>query len=282
MSPALEEKVAFTATMAGSYAAAGLVAAQWGSPVDDSVIHALVQRVGGRAEEQTQQRLKQVAPERQPQRGASELAVGMVDGWHVRFRGPGWGKSKTKKDRVEWHELKTGLFYLHEQAGVSASGRGIIVDKRVVRWQGEPGELGRRLHWEAVRGGLARAKEMLILADGGAWIWNLAEDRWPTARQLLDFYHASQHLWELGRAWCGPDTAGLESWVGEHLHRLRNGQEQRVLQEIAALKAPRGARGRTVKQEQNYFAGQARRMNYQEIARRGWPIGSGAVESACR
>ena len=54
---ALEEKLAFTATLAGSYAAAGQLAAKWSSEVADSVIHALVQRVGSKAEAQTQERL---------------------------------------------------------------------------------------------------------------------------------------------------------------------------------------------------------------------------------
>jgi len=53
MSPALEQKLAFTATMVGSYEAAAQEAANWGCPVDDSVVHALVQRVGSRAEAQT-------------------------------------------------------------------------------------------------------------------------------------------------------------------------------------------------------------------------------------
>src|SRR5512136_3196550 len=61
MSPALEERLAFTATLAGSYEAAAQVAGKWGSPVDDSVIHALVQRVGTEAQVQTQQRLKEPA-----------------------------------------------------------------------------------------------------------------------------------------------------------------------------------------------------------------------------
>jgi hypothetical protein len=55
-----------------------------------------------------------------------------------------------------------------------------------------------------------------------------------------------------------------------------------VLGEIAALKSRRGAAGEVIRREKNYFAGHAQRMNYQSIARRGWPIGSGAVESACR
>ena len=186
MSPALEEKLAFTATLAGSYADASLLAGKWGTEVDASVIHALVQRLGGQAEVQTQERLKHPPAESQPQRRASELAVVMMDGWPARFRGAGWGKQKTKKDRVEWHELKTGVSYLHAQAGQTESGRGIIDHKTMVRWQGEPVELGRRLGWEALRGGLGRAQEVLALADGSPWIWNLVEDRWRGARKLLD------------------------------------------------------------------------------------------------
>jgi len=282
MSPTLEEKLVFTATLAGSYAAAGQLAAKWGSEVDDSVIHALVQRVGSQAEVQTQERLGQVPQESQPQRRDSELGVLMMDGWHVRFRGPGWGRKRTQKERVEWHEMKTGIFYLHEQAAVTEAGRGIICDKRVVRWLGEPVEFGRRLHWEALRGGLGRAKETLVLADGGAWIWNLAQDRWAGAKQLLDFYHGSEHLWELGRFSHGQDEAQAKLWVERQLHQLRHGQERKVLQEIGALKRPRGQAGQTMRKEQNYFASQAGRMSYQAIADRGWPIGSGAVESACR
>ncbi|MBP9900017.1 MAG: hypothetical protein KBH45_01055 [Verrucomicrobia bacterium] len=59
---------------------------------------------------------------------------------------------------MEYHELKTGVYYLHEQSAQTQGGRGLLTDKVVVSWQGEPGELGRRLHWEALRGGLGRAR----------------------------------------------------------------------------------------------------------------------------
>ena len=203
-------------------------------------------------------------------------------GWYGRFRGPGWGKKVTKKERVEWHELKTGIFYLQEQAAQTESGRGILIDKRLVRWQGEPTELGRRLHWEAIRGGLGRAKEKLVLGDGIAWIWNLKTDRWSEARELLDFWHGGQHLWELGRVKHGRDESKTTPWVEERLHRLRHGQEQVVLKEVSRLKTGRSQAGKMMQKEKNYFATQAGRMNYKEIADRGWPIGSGAVESTCR
>jgi hypothetical protein len=203
-----------------------------------------------------------------------------MDGWLARFRGPGWGARKTNRPRVEWHEIKTGVFYLHEQSAQTQGGRGVLSDKAIVSWQGEPMELGRRLNWEALRRGLARAQETLVLGDGSAWIWNVKADRWQWARELLDFYHGGEHLWELGRGLKG--EAGAASWVGPRLHQLRHGQEKKVLEAIARLKRPKGEAGQTVREQQGYFAGQAGRMNYDAIARRGWPIGSGAVESACR
>jgi hypothetical protein len=282
MSPALEEKLAFTATLANSYEAAAQIACKWGSEADDSAVHALVQRVGGKAEAQTQERLKQVPQEGQPQRAASELALLMVDGWFARFRGPGWGKRRTRKDRVEWHEIKNGVFYLQEQAAQTAGGRGVITDKIVVRTQGDATDLGRRLHWEALRGGLGRAKDKLMLGDGIAWIWDLKANRWPEAMELLDFWHGGQHLWSLGRAGHGMDDAKAKPWVEKRLHQLRHGREQALLKEIAALKASRSQTGKIVQKEKNYFAGQSQRMNYKEMADRGWPIGSGPVESSCR
>jgi hypothetical protein len=98
---------------------------------------------------------------------------------------------------------------------------------------------------------------------------------------LLDFYHGGEHLWDLGRA-CWREEGAAEAWVEPRLHQLRHGQEEAALKEIAGLKAPRGEAGEVVRKEKNYFAGQKNRMNYKEIADRGWPIGSAAVESACR
>jgi hypothetical protein len=279
MSPLLEEKLVFTVTGTVSYQEAAAVAKVWGAEVNDSTLHLLIQRLGERAEQQSQERLKKVTIELSSQRAASELAVFMLDGCQLRYRGPGWGKKKTKKKRVEWHELKTGVFYLQEQAGRTQSDRGVITEKVVVCWQGEGSELGRRLHWEALRRGLGRAKWILVVGDGAPWIWNVAQDRWAGAQEVLDFYHASGHLWELGRALYGEDHA--REWVESRLHELRHGQEGKFLTKIAALKLPRGEAGETVREQKNYFANQAHRMNYQKIADRGWPIGSGAVESAC-
>ena len=132
ITPAWAEKLCFTVRATGSYEEAAQVASQWGEAVDDSTLHTLVQRVGRRAEDQAEQRLEQPPAERQPERRASHLAVLMVDGWMARFRGEGWGKKRTHKTRVDWHEMKTGVFYLHEQSTRKEAGRGWIQDKVIV------------------------------------------------------------------------------------------------------------------------------------------------------
>jgi hypothetical protein len=187
LSLALEDKLAFTVTATASYEEAAAVAQKWGVTVSGSSLHALTQRLGARAEARTQEQLETPPQERQPELSPTKLAVLMLDGWQVRQRGPGWGKKKTQETRVEWHEWKTGIFYRQEQSGVSAGGRGVLAEKVVIGWQGDPVEFGRRLHWEALRGGLGRAQAKLVVADGAPWIWNVARDRWAGATEVLDF-----------------------------------------------------------------------------------------------
>lgn len=131
LTPGFAEKLCFTATATGSYEEAQ-VASKWAQTIDDATLHALLQRMGARAEAQAHKRYEQPPDERLPQRGPSELGVLMVDGCQLRYRGPGWGQKKTQQDRVEWHELKLGVFYRHEAAARPQKGRGLLIDKLVV------------------------------------------------------------------------------------------------------------------------------------------------------
>ena len=130
--------------------------------------------------------------------------------------------------------------------------------------------------------GLRRTRAKLVVADEAPWIWNVAQDRWAGATEVLGFYHASQHLQDLGRPVQNGDKAATAQWVEPRRHQLRHGREQPVLTEIAALKVPRGASGEGVQRAQNDFATHAGCMNCRTIQRHGWPIGSGPVESVCR
>jgi hypothetical protein len=101
---------------------------------------------------------------------------------------------------------------------------------------------------------------------------------------LLDIYHAREHLWAQGKALPPQDEQpARRDWGERHLYRLRHGQEAAVLAEVAALCPAAGEwAGQISRRERKYFAGHAGRMNYQSVARRGWPMGGGAVGSGCR
>jgi len=279
MSPGWPPQLAFTLTVTTSYEGAVALLRQLGHRADEATLPGPAQKLGARAEAQTQQRLAGPVVEQPPQRAASAVGVLMLDGGQVRQRGPGWGKRKTPQPRVEWHELKTGVFYLQEPAA-RKNGRGLLTDKVVVSWQGAPLERGRRRQQAACEHGLGRARQKLVVSAGAPWIGNVAQDRWQGAVELLDFYHARRHVWALGEAVQGNREAA-HAWGEQRLHQLRHGRPAGALRTIAGLKAGRSQVGEVIRREQNCFAGHARRLNYRAVAQPGWPIGSGPVESAC-
>ena len=289
MTPELEDRICLTATMTGSYEAAAVMSAKWGSPVDGETIRIHARRAGQRAEEQVQARLAASGAGMPP---ASKLPtpaglVVMLDGWMARQRGQDWGHKPAGEalERVVWHEIKGAVIYRLDQAGKTAGGRGLITEKHVVAWQGDPLEFGRRVHTEACRQGLAVAGEVFVVADGGVWIWNVQQDRFRQAQGVLDFYHASQHLWAVARALHPAEEDAARTWVEPLLAQLRHGQEASVLQTLNDLPAWQAQRQRElppeVQREQEYFQRHREHVHYQNVAERGCPVGSGAMESFC-
>ncbi len=241
MSPLFEERLCFTATLTGSYEAAARVARKWGAEADDSTIHAHVQSTGARAEALREERIERAL---EPETRAEVVAetsrhlpagdfslVIMMDGWMVRERGSQWGLKPPEKqaDRVEWREMKTGIIFRVEDRGRTESGRRFIVEKYYEAHRGEPFEFGRCLYAEALRRGLNQAKRVYVVADGAVWIWNLVEDRFSDATGLLDFYHASEHLWAIARELHGEEEGKARRWVEPLLHQLKHGAETSVL-----------------------------------------------------
>lgn len=101
LSPALEDKLAYFATVAGTYESAARLARKLNIPIEDSTVRELVQRLGQQALDQTRARLKTVPLPLAAKRPPSDLAVIMIDGHQVRHRGPDWGKKKARQPRVE-------------------------------------------------------------------------------------------------------------------------------------------------------------------------------------
>jgi hypothetical protein len=297
LSPVLSEKLCRTATATFSYERAAEVAQTWGVPMDDSTLHDCVRRKGQRAEAQCEKRVEralsvetraQVVAEAKKSAPRAEFSlVLMLDGWMARERGEQWGLKPrgTQAKRVEWHEMKTGIVFRLDQRAETQSGRRMILEKFHVCYRGDPYELGRRLYAEALRRGLVQAERVYVVADGGVWIWNVVADRFPDATGVLDFYHASQHLWAVAHELHGEGTDQARQWVEPLLHQLKHGGEAgllRTLEDLLELCAQmKEQTAQTVEREVKYFHSHRDHIHYSAAESQNCPKGSGAVESTC-
>jgi hypothetical protein len=140
---------------------------------------------------------------------------------------------------------------------------------------------GPRLVLEAHRRGLDRAAEVVVLGDGAEWIWNLAAEHFPHATQIVDWYHASERIWELGRALYGETSQRGPVWIAQQLAGLAAGEHRRLVTNWRRRTCT-GAAALVRDAQVTYFTNQADRMAYDQYRARGLDIGSGMVESACK
>ena len=186
--------------------------------------------------------------------GWHEVKVGLVAGWEDgRLRRPSYVAAREPAETFGPHLL-----------GEAARRGGL----EIARWAG--GVTGR---------GLAILREALILGDGAAWIWKLADDHWTDRIDVVDFYHASEHLATVAQAVFG-DTPNARTWLVRHRHVLLTAGPDPVLAALATLTAPTPAARETLRRERRYFRQHAERMAYHTLRLDGLPIGSGAIESA--
>jgi hypothetical protein len=210
-----------------------------------------------------------------------------LDAWNIRERDQ-WGQSarlrRQGQEPERWHWVYTGTCFRLDHRGQTAGGRPVITERGFVATRQGMDALRQQMHAEALRRGLGQAAGALIIADGAVWIWRLADDRFPQARQRLDFYHAVQHLAVVGRALFGEDKDKLKAWLRPLMKQLKNGSAVKVIRQLEEIleALPQGPAVATVTREVNYFHEHQQRMDYRAARLAGEPIGSGPVEATCR
>lgn len=144
--------------------------------------------------------------------------------------------------------------------------------------------LGEPLRRQAAQVGMDRADRWIAISDGGAGLEDWLRAHFGRVEAvILDFYHASEHLGDLAKAWHGPGTEEAEAQHRRWSHRLKHEGGQPLLDELQTLDVGARASARAVWQETlTYFTNQVHRMDYPGYVSRGWQIGSGPVESACK
>ena len=144
-------------------------------------------------------------------------------------------------------------------------------------------EFGKRLYLEAWNRGWSRAAKKVVIGDGAEWIWNLAQLHFPGAIQIVDLYHARQHLWTVVRLLFPHDTGQQKAWMKIHQKRwLDKGKIETLVLSLRTLASAHPALAEKIRSEADYFQTNTERMRYPKFRKQHLFIGSGVIEAGCR
>lgn len=190
-----------------------------------------------------------------------------LDGGMVNIRGEGWKEFKVGtifdvEQRWERDPKTRELRRVPHGVGmVYAATLGSVTDVGPVFWT------------LAVKQRIPQTDDTSMTADGAEWIWHLTLDYFPDSLQIVDWYHACQHLAQAAAALFPDDPERRQRWYSERLHDLFHGAAACIAHELEHASLPDHA---------HYFRIHQRRMQYQQFREGGYPIGSGTVESGVK
>ena len=144
-------------------------------------------------------------------------------------------------------------------------------------------EFGKRIYLEAWNRGWNWAEKRVVIGDGAEWIWNLAQLHFPGAIQIVDLYHARQHLWIVARLLHPHDTGQQKVWMRLHQKRLLDTGKIETL--VAALRSIHSTNlevADKLRVEADYFQTNTERMRYPKFRKQHLFVGSGVIEAGCK
>ncbi len=174
-----------------------------------------------------------------------------------------------------WHETKIGVIYWedeHEDRKTCYVGR--FDNSEIFGWH---------LWFEACCCGLRQADEVVFLGDGAAWIRNEKRKHFGRATFIIDWYHASEHIWDCGKVLFGEGTESTEKWVEKRQDLLWDGWNKKLLDDLQKQrKKYLGSKREAIDALIHYISVNEEQMRYDVFRDKGYDIGSGAVEGACK
>jgi hypothetical protein len=141
---------------------------------------------------------------------------------------------------------------------------------------------GTRIYAEAIRRGMMRAAQVVVLGDGARWIWGIAEEHFYGAIQIVDLYHAREHLALIAKLVYGASAIKSKEWLDARREQLDAGDVEAVIASMRRLRPSHAQLQQAVRTAADYFHTNAERMRYAEFRKQGLFVGSGVVEAGCK
>ena len=290
LSPKAAEKVAREAAVQSFDNAARSISIDWNVPVDGKQVQRWSEKLGRRVVRQRQEELaayergeRQVCKQNDP-----PLLVIEMDGGRVQNRLKNEEGSRWREDKLV--TVSTALKGNPKASSKQDRQPKMLVTTHVAT-MGDATQIGKLARVEAEKRMLCRAEQVVVLGDGAAWIDRVCEDHFACPTRIVDYYHAAGHAHDCAKALWPDDPPKQLAQAQQWKTLLWKGKTQELIEQLKArslrLGEPLKEDGpqhprRVLSQNVGYFAKHAAHMNYPQYRRRGWPIGSGTVESGIK
>jgi hypothetical protein len=201
-------------------------------------------------------------------------------------------KNEQERKGDVYRETRVGATFLAERGNErSELAPGVWIDtpkegsQQYVARRTARGGFDQLLYTLACQSGLGRAEQVVVIGDGAHWIWDLAEEHFAGAVQIVDLYHAQEHVWDVAHAVFGRTTQKGISWAKHACDLLVHGQIEdlvALISQLSPIAPPPGKSKSIPEQAIGYFTTNAQRMRYPTFRAQGMHVGSGIAEAACK
>ena len=175
----------------------------------------------------------------------------------------------------DWREVKLGCAYQKSRDGGVDFARYYATLERSRKF-------GRLMRVLAHQSGAENCRDVAVIGDGIPWIWKEAAKYFPRRVQILDFYHVTQHLWQVANARFGVETDAGRVWMADQKNRLLVNQAALVITAVSEWETDNREHCDLKRRTVEYLREHLPRTQYQSFERQGYHIGSGVIESGCK
>ena len=180
-----------------------------------------------------------------------------------------------------WKENKLALCfaspYLQKRGSKESNGFN-ITKKEYTAFIGSAHDFAKFVYQIAINQGYGKYEKIIILGDGATWIRKMGEEKFPSAIQILDYYHLKENIYEFAKHIFKNKKSQYTPWAKKMINHLMSDEAEKVFVELEkynSLKLPKN-----VVNLNTYLVNNRDRINYKEYLSKGYFIGSGAIESA--
>ena len=212
-----------------------------------------------------------------------DMLYGAIDGTGVTMtaKETAGREGKGADGRARTREVKLGVFFTQDDIDEKGCPVRDRASSSYIATFEPAATFGDMVKAEGIRRGAGHVRQLTILGDGAAWIWNIAVSKFPEATQVVDLFHAREHIHDLARSLEFMLGDRKEEWLAARLEDLDYGDIDAICREARVFPLE-GVRKDELDTALGYFENNAHRMRYKWFRSRGLFVGSGLVESGCK